>query len=121
MQLSALFRRAVVVACDDETEDQLRGNNIVSPVSVRLISLPDDNAFHLLHSTGLFEHFNSAFGTLIGDYEEDFISLEHLDEAIRIVDAMIKSKRIHKGDVIHRIRELLDFAKRNGRSVFFVL
>ena len=122
MQLPELFRRGVVVACDDDTELQLETYaDISGPISVRQISFVNENSFSELYSTGLFDQLNQAFDTLIGDYEEDELHPEQLDTAIRIVDEVIRSRSIRRDHVIHRLRELMEFAKASGRKVFFVL
>lgn len=122
MQLPELFRRGVVVACDDDTELQLQTyGDIRGPISVRQVSFVNQDSFDELHSTGLLDQLNQAFDTLIGDYEEDELHPEQLDTAIRIVDEVIRSRSISKDHVIHRLRELMEFARTGGRRVFFVL
>lgn len=122
MQLPAVFRRGIVVAENDNAEAVLSNWFIDESILVKYLSI-DDVLFEKIYETKLFSQINSQCDSHIDDYEEDSIDFINVVIIENLVSQLLQTKTIDKDVKIffRNFLELLDYANKNKRQIFFIL
>ena len=124
MQNAELFRRGIVLPDNAEAEDGLRNNNVDESTSVQYLKIPDESFFEALWELQLFQEINARTGSLIDDYEEEFIDPPVIGRILNVV----KEVRLKEGAQLPEIQSFLsnlsDLASKAAelqRGLLFVL
>lgn len=121
MQLSEKFRRGIFVAKNNQTEMELSNWSIEKSVYVEYLPILEDGLFYEIYKRGLFESINKISNSNIDDYEEECIDFKYFPEIKKVVNNLLKVEL--DTDVIRYLSaflELLDYAYKNKRKIFFV-
>lgn len=124
MQNSELFRRGVVLPLDTEAENRLRMNDVNESVAVRYLEIPDQSCFESLWDLGLFQAINAKAGTVIDDYEEEFIevaSVGHILQAVNEVRSRAESRNTATQSFLSRLSDLVKESEKLKLPILFVL
>lgn len=124
MQNSELFRRGVVLPLDSEAEERLRVNDVNESVAVQYLEIPDQPFFETLWALGLFQNINAKSGSMIDDYEEEFIeaaAITHVLQAVDEVRARAESPSIETLSFLNQLSSLAQESKKIKRPILFVL
>jgi hypothetical protein len=92
MQPSELWRRGVVMALTAEAAEQIDAGNVDESTPVQFLPIPGEALFGELWGSGLFAAINRACGSLIDDYESEWLQPEQLPAAGRVVDALHRKR-----------------------------
>jgi hypothetical protein len=122
MQVSEIYRRGIVLPLVDAAEEDLRYNDIEPTTAVRCLKITTDQLFANLWNSGVFEQINNLCGSLINDYEQDFVESSQLKKLRNVVEEAIggASNRELK-DFLISLRELANSAILINRPLLFVL
>jgi hypothetical protein len=124
MQNTELYRRGVVLPLSSDAEKLLLQNDIEMDTPVDYLEIPDQAFFELLWELGLFQEINSRVGSMIDDYEQEFIAAESLRLVRDAVEAISMQRAMMRGD-IHEFLSKLKILTEKGialkRSMLFVL
>ncbi len=124
MQNAELFRRGIVVPCNSEAEELLRVNDVNEETPVRYLEIPDQSFFETLWALELFQGINTRSGSLIDDYEEEFIETGAIDSILESVDEVKSKKDAQNMEVQSFLSELFSLAlesQKLQRPILFVL
>jgi hypothetical protein len=91
MQNSVLFRRSVVLPLDENAEQSLRANDVNTATAVQHLRIIGDAFFESLWKTGIFQEINRRCGSLIDDYEEEFVELANIPRLAVAVEAVAQA------------------------------
>jgi len=122
MQVSAIFRRGVILPLDEEAEGRLKANDVEETISVRYLEI-EDRIFEVLWYTGVFQRINARTNALIDDYEECFVEADLMPEVLKAI-AETLTKRTFSSSVMNFLTSLSSIATEaasSGRPLFFVL
>jgi len=124
MQNSELYRRGVVLPATEEAEEKLRINDVDQQTPVEYLQIKDELLFELLWELQLFETINARTGSLIDDYEEEFIEPEDVGRIREAVDEILLKEGAQCSEIRSFLRELSRLAakaERSQRALLFVL
>ncbi len=124
MQNSALFRRGIVVPSNSESEELLRVNDVNEQTLVRYLEIPDESFFEILWALGLFQEINARSGSMIDDYEEEFIETGAIGSILESVEEVKSKPNAQNMEVQAFLNELLSLAlesQKLQRPILFVL
>jgi hypothetical protein len=93
MQNSELFRRGIILPLDDRAEQSLRLNAVDATTHVQKLRIKSDTLFDSLWNIGLFHDINQRCGTLIDDYEEEFVEASDVQNLMAAIEVAVS-----KGD-----------------------
>ena len=124
MQNSALFRRGVVLPLDSEAENLLRVNDVNESAAVRYLEIPDQSSFETLWALGLFQAINAKAGSMIDDYEEEFIetaSIGHVLQAVNDVRSRAEPLNPETQSFLAQLSDLVQESEKLKLPILFVL
>lgn len=125
MQVSQSYRRGIVLPLDTQTEEQLRRNDLDESARVEYLSIPSQHIFELLWESQIFADINDRCGTLIDDYEEEFVELSSLNSVIDATKRQMNSPKIKSLPEVQRflmdLVQLAAKARSENRPLLFVL
>jgi hypothetical protein len=124
MQNAELFRRGVVLPLNLEAESGLRTNDIDENAAVRYLEIPDQSAFEALWASGLFQAINAKAGSLIDDYEEEFIETAAIDHVLQAVNEVRSSAKMLNAETQSFLAQLSDLVQESEQlklPILFVL
>lgn len=123
MQVSALFRRGVVMPASATAEEALRQGDVNAETEVVWLRIPGrDGFFYRIWQTQVFERINAALDRHIDDYEDEWLEPSDLNLLSSIVDRTRDEATC--GEVREWLQHLSDLAataRREGRRLLFVL
>jgi hypothetical protein len=102
----------------------LRLNDVNSANRVQYLPIASDGLFKRLWETGLFHEINRTCGTLVDDYEEDFVGASSITGLMAAVEAIAEKEKGATPDVKDFFMELHKLAANalsQKRPVLFVL
>ena len=90
---------------------------------VGFVEIPTDELFYGLWTARVIERINHATDSILDDYEEDWVSLDRLEDLTAALDrvAIDLPAESETHDIVLRIAELSRQAAREGRPLLFVL
>jgi hypothetical protein len=124
MQNSELFRRGVVLPLDDHAEWCLRANKSYQDMHVDYLPIIDDPMFECLWSCGILQEINRLCGTLIDEYEEEFVEVQDILSLIGVFQSKVECVSSTHADIAPFLSELGKLAQKAagiGRPLLFVL
>ncbi len=74
MQIPELFRRAIIVPLDDNSQRQLEQDDVSDRTQVESIEMDDSSLLDTLWSTGFFGSVNERANSLIADYKTECLN-----------------------------------------------
>jgi len=122
MQNSALFRRGIVLPLNDRAEEALRSNDVEKNTIVQHLPIPDDAFFEKLWKIGIFHEINQRCGSLIDDYEEEFIEVTRIPSLTEAIEKV--SGETTQADLkafLTELHKLTTTASAIKRPVLFLL
>lgn len=120
MELTELYRRAIVIATTRSKQSQLINNNIKSKENILYVTI-SDSEFDVLWESGVLMTINQECNALIDDYETEFIVPERIESVIKIfLQYELKSKSAVEIQLFKKILQLLLQAKDYRTGAFFV-
>ena len=124
MQITELFRRGIVVPLDSDAEEALRNGDVDATTNVQHLIIPDNGLFERLWRIGLFSEINAQCGSMVDDYEEDFIeapSVAGIRLAIDVIERSPFSRSLEVAKFLEDMRALVELASMGSHPVVFVL
>jgi hypothetical protein len=122
MQNSELYRRGIVCPLDEVAEERLRRNDVDSATHVRLLAIPDNLMFTALCQLKLFDQINARCGTLIDDYEEEWVEASGVAAVVAAVDAVADAASDSRvAALLLALRSLAHEAEASSRPLLFIL
>jgi len=124
MQNAALFRRGVVLPLDDDAEEALLSNEVEMAIHLQHLPIPTEALFEALCGHVLFDEINRRCGTLVGDYEEEFVEASRITDLIGATKATSEREDGSLPDstaFLHELHKLTTRALELDRPVLFVL
>jgi hypothetical protein len=122
MQPSEIWRRGIVLPHSAEVAERIAASDVDESVPVDFLPIDDDLQFNQLWDIKLFSEINDACGTLIEDYESEWLLPEHFPAAIPVV------RRLHSknsngpiGHFMRRLSDMIDRASRARMPLYFEL
>ena len=82
--------------------------------NAEVFDLSQDEYNTLRKTGGLFDSYDSAFGTLIDDCEEDRIEEDQVSQAIRITTDYLSKATANEMPAVSKILDSLKLASKNG-------
>ena len=124
MQVSSLYRRGIVLPLNDEAEESLRYDDIDETTRVRHVGIAGQSFFETLWELGLFQGINARAGSLIDDYEEEFVGSDSLVSILESINEVRWKRRAATDDIetfLNDLSALVIDAKNLNRPLLFVL
>lgn len=124
MQNSELFRRGVVLPLNSEAENRLRINDIDESVAVRYLEIPDQSSFENLWALGLFQAINAKAGSMLGDYEEEFIepsAASNIHQAVIEVQSKAELLNLENQSFLVQLSDIVQESEKLKLPILFVL
>ncbi|MBN1852519.1 MAG: hypothetical protein JW829_07330 [Pirellulales bacterium] len=124
MQNSELFRRGIVLPLDPEAEESLRINDVNESAAFQYLEIPDQPFFETLWALGLFQTINAKSGSMIDDYEEEFVepaAITHVLQAVDEVRSRAESPSTETLSFLNQLYNLAQESKKLNRPILFVL
>ncbi|MCP4944138.1 MAG: hypothetical protein GY924_19455 [Planctomycetaceae bacterium] len=120
MQPSELWRRGVVMPHSPEVADQIAAWDVDESTMVEFLPIADQSLFDQLWDIGLFKDINQACGTLIDDYEAEWLPPEHLPSAANAVARLLDhNPNGEVGDFLRRLSLLIGAAVQAHMPLYF--
>lgn len=87
-----------------------------------LLTIEGDDSFYEIWDSGLFQAINSRIGTLLDDYEEEFVATNDLPAIIEVIgtDYLSANSKV-VNEFSRRLRELCGIGVMLGMPLIFVL
>jgi hypothetical protein len=89
MQPSELWRRGVVMPFSLEIAQRIAAWDVDESAHVEFLPIGDQNLFEQLWNIRLFSEINYACGTIIADYESEWLPAEKLPVAAKVVRRLL--------------------------------
>lgn len=124
MQVSELYRRGIVLPLDDCAVESLRRYEVDDQTRVKYVPIHTDALFLELWNLGLFKEINARCGTLIDDYEEEFLNPPQLASALAVIESIQKkstSSNLRVNDFLKELDSVARKAYSTSRPLLFVL
>jgi len=122
MQNAELYRRGIVLPLNHNAEECLRANNVNASIHVRFLPISDDELFRVLCQLNLFNKINARCGTLVDDFEEEWIDASNTKKLLELVDSFAVVS--HNPNIINFLADLKLLAGQAdalSRPLLFVL
>lgn len=105
MQPSEIWRRGVVLPHTVEGAQRIKDWDVDESVAVDYLPITNEAMFSRLSDIGLFTSINNMCGTLIDDYEAEWLLPEHFPNAAMVVTQLLKKNA--DGDTSDFLDQLL--------------
>ena len=120
MQPSELWRRGVVMALTAEAAEQITAWNVDESTHVQYLPIADEELFNELWRMGLFTGINRACGSVIDDYESEWLQPEQLPAAGRVVGEFLRQRPDGKvGEFLRGLSALISRATEARLPLYF--
>ena len=121
MQIGAIYRRGIVLPKTQDAIQRLVANDIESGSDMESIRVPD-TLFSKLWGSRFFSDLNRECGTIFSDYEEDFLPVDRVTDARRVLRHRLATEVDSESLEFYRaLHALFERAEGTGYPLLFVL
>lgn len=121
MQPSELWRRGVVMPLNSEAIEQISAWDVDESTAVEFLPISSDALFYELWEIELFAEINRQCGSLIDDYEEEWLRQEQLPASACAVVALLRQHRSGAvGEFLNQLSALISKAADTKLPLYFV-
>jgi hypothetical protein len=111
-----------VLPLDDRAEESLRCNDVNGTTAVQVLPISTDAFFENLWKAGLFQEINKCCGSVIDDYEEEFLEAAYIPTLAETVETLVQqTSQPDLKSFLVDLRKLADTALALKRPILFVL
>ena len=119
-QPSELWRRGVVRPHPPEVAQRIAAWDVDESTAVDFLPIPEESLFLQLCGIGLFATLNQACGTLIDDYEAEWLRPEQFPVAARVVGQLLRQNPNGPvGEFLFRLSVLIGQAAETQLPLYF--
>jgi hypothetical protein len=114
MHPSEIWRRGIVLPHSTEVAERIASWDVDGSVPVDFLPIDDESLFSQLWDIKLFSEINDACGTMIDDYESEWLLPEQLSAAKSVVTRL--QSQNPNGRIGHFLRQLSDMIDRASHT-----
>ena len=120
MQPSEIWRRGVVLPHTVDVAQRIKDWDVDESIAVDYLPITNEAMFYRLWDIGLFTAINKMCGTLIEDYEAEWLQPEHFPNAATVVTKHLKRNANGEiGDFLEQLLALISRAKESNVPLYF--